>query len=147
MIGTAMVLPFMGYYAQTGDLSQFNWLVIASIVPTHLACGMSTSLPDEPSDRADMRNTSSVLFGVSCNKFLIIILNVTGLVVFMMLNPLGQSLYTLIAICVVPLLGTGTMIAFFSGKPGTKSLDVFVTSAVATTLSFMAGIIIAAFIR
>jgi 1,4-dihydroxy-2-naphthoate octaprenyltransferase len=62
-IGVGIVLPMIGYHAQSGALLGVPWLVLASGFLLGWAGNVLTSLPDTPSDRAASKRSFPVRRG------------------------------------------------------------------------------------
>ncbi len=137
-IGTGMVLPVLGYYAQSGSLTNFPWWIFWIIVPTSFACAIGTSLPDEPSDRLSDKKTITVLLTQQPAKSIVILSNVVSLSLLYYLNRRGQQLNLPVPVFVYLAAVIAAMIPFFSSKPGENKIVIFVTLAVLATLSFIA---------
>jgi len=137
-IGTGMVLPILGYYAQSGSLADFPWWIFLILVPTSFACAIGTSLPDEPSDRLSNKKTLTVFIKQQPAKTIVILMNTLSLALLYYLNSihhqLNISLLTFIYLAAV----IAAMVLFFSSKPGENKIVGFVTLAVLATLSFVA---------
>jgi len=73
-IGVGVVLPCLGYYAQSGGISSISGLALASTFILGLASGITTSLPDTPSDARSQKRTISVLHGQSAARILSLLL-------------------------------------------------------------------------
>jgi len=140
MIGVAAVLPLIGFSAHMGHLEGFPWPLLLVLLPTHLACAMATSLPDEPSDRLSNKRTTTVLLGAWPAKVAIIALNVAAILVFPFASwdlPIATD-WRLMA---VPTLSVALMTPLApSAEPGTKPMLAFVFFAILTTLSIVVGL-------
>jgi len=137
-VGTGMVLPFLGYYAQSGSLTAFPWWVFLIVIPTSFACAVGTSLPDEPSDRASSKRTLTVLIRQQPAKSIVILLNIISLALLYYLNRIQNQLNIPVFTFVYLAAVIAAMIPFFSSKPGENKIVGFVTMAVLSTLSFIA---------
>jgi 1,4-dihydroxy-2-naphthoate octaprenyltransferase len=137
-IGTGMVLPVLGYYAQSGSVTDFPWWVFLILGPTSFACAVGTSLPDEPSDRESGKKTFTVLIGQQPAKGFVMLLNVMSLAVMYCLTGTSSRLNVPGLVFVYLALVIAMMIPFFSSRPGENRLVGFVTLAVLCTLSFVA---------
>jgi 1,4-dihydroxy-2-naphthoate octaprenyltransferase len=133
MLGVGMVLPLFGYYSQSGTFDAFPWWLFAVLLPTNLACGMATSLPDEPSDRKSKKRTSSVLFGIKRNMILIILLNTISLSLLIYFS-LTSSLIDFSYILIFPIIAILLQFPFINAIPGSKKLGNYVALAVTFTL-------------
>ncbi len=136
MVGVGIVLPLFGYYAQSGEFTNFPWFLLAVILPTQLACAMATSLPDEPSDKQSGKRTMSVISGAKITKLTIIVLNTVSIV---FLYAIGGKIFEgqIYAILIIPLIATFLQLFLTESKPGSLKLTIFVTLAVLITLTFM----------
>lgn len=145
MIGVGLVLPLFSYYVQAGSLVQFPWLLIAALLPSQLACAMSTSLPDEPSDRSAAKRTSTVVLGAKVVKVLILTLNLLTILLVLLFSGFGPGSDYSIKIVAVPLIAATGHLAFIRGEPGTFRLAGFNFFSVLTVLSLQGGLAIAFF--
>jgi len=92
-LGTALVLPLLGFYAQSGSIVSFPWKILLAIVPTSFACAVATAVPDAPADAAYNKNTVPVAIGLNRAKALIIVLNVISIILYYLLTePFKNSL-------------------------------------------------------
>lgn len=146
MLGVGGVLPMLGYLAQHGSLSGIYWPYMGLMLLLALSCAMSTSLPDEPSDRLSLKKSSSVLLGGRLNQRLILALNAGAffLLALFMLHGLGYTGMYLIALLCLGLWFSGVLL--LDQKPGSLGLSVFVASSVSFSLLPMAGVSMALFI-
>lgn len=144
-IGTGLLLPLMGYYAQSGKILDFPWQLMIVVLPTSLACAISTALPDEPSDKRSNKRLMPVILGASLAKGLIITLNIISIISFYLLSYPVQNQIISIITRLVPALSLGGMILFIEGKPGEVKLNNFVTLSVILTLSIIIGITVSLF--
>ncbi|MDD9935805.1 MAG: prenyltransferase [Myxococcales bacterium] len=136
MVGVGFCLPLFGYYNQAGTLAAFPWELCAVLLPTHLACAMATSLPDAPSDRQSGKRSATVLLGPARNRAAIGLLNL-GTVAALWWSH-GE-----LWILVLPALCTAGIALGPVGAPGSRTLLVRVALAIATTITVVAGLIIA----
>jgi 1,4-dihydroxy-2-naphthoate polyprenyltransferase len=86
VLGVGVVLPLVGFYAQSGDLTQFPLETLVVILPTQLACAMATSIPDFDSDRQSNKRTSTVLLGQKNVRVAIIALNMVAIAAFFVID-------------------------------------------------------------
>jgi 1,4-dihydroxy-2-naphthoate octaprenyltransferase len=144
MLGVGLVLPLFGYYAQSGTFAEFPWLIMALMLPTNLASGMATSLPDEPSDRLSAKKTSSVIFGVVNNTRVILSLNTVATVLLIIWSVLTKTVPFSFAyiLPVIVLLGAYPL---WKNRPGSEGLNRFVGLSVGYTLALTSVLIIAFF--
>lgn len=142
MTGVGLVLPFFGYYAQSGTTAGFPWELLLVILPTQLACAMTTALPDEPSDRVSKKRTLVVILGAQRTKYLILGLNVISIAAFPFVSWLPPSDPQVYMILFTPALAGIAQIFLINSSPGSRKLTVFVFLSVLTTLSIMGGMAI-----
>ena len=143
--GTGFGLPLLGYYAQSGNLSSFPWIVLLIILPTSLSCAIATALPDRPADVHYSKRTFPVLVGLSRAKITIFILNIMSIVAaFVIIHPLNSRFldYSIRLLHVGAFVG---LILFRKALPGTLKITAFVSMAVITTLSLIAGVTLSMF--
>ena len=138
-IGTAIVLPVLGFYAQSGNLAAFPWYILVAVVPTSYACAIATAIPDEPADRSYNKRTMPVLIGLVGAKALVIILNVISTFVFYLLIGSFQSQVVSVIFLALPPLSILLSIINFKAKPGTGKIAAFGLSAILTTISIIGG--------
>lgn len=146
-LGVGGVLPLVGFTAQGGALTAFPWAVLAMTLPVSLACAVTTSLPDEPSDRSADKRTASVLLGVSGAQATAYALFLLGLAAWMLLRPLGSGLLFHLMPLLLPALLLLLAFTKYGAAPGSKPLTGLVTALVAANVflflgvSLMAGLI------
>ncbi len=137
--GTGFLLPVLGYYAQSGSLWSFPWIVLIAIVPTSLACAIATALPDQPADVKNKKRTIPVLIGIPLSKAAIIILNTASIVLFYIVSKESEISFSNIAIYTVPIAGLLGLFIFVKGQPGTPGITFFGLSAILTTIGIVGG--------
>ncbi len=64
MLGCAIVLPLMGYYAQLNTLNDFPWPILLPFAIYHLASAIATTVADRSADKIAGKNTLAVRLGV-----------------------------------------------------------------------------------
>jgi 1,4-dihydroxy-2-naphthoate octaprenyltransferase len=133
-LGVALCLPLFGYYNQAGTLAGFPFELMQVLVPTHLACAMATSLPDEPSDRGSGKRSASVWLGPARNRWLIVVLDAASVLALW-----HQTRHA--GVTVAPALCALALAIGPLGAPGTRLLSVRVALAVGCTLSIVLGLI------
>jgi 1,4-dihydroxy-2-naphthoate octaprenyltransferase len=69
-IGCGFVLPYFGYYLQTGILSEFPFLLSTVFIIFHALSSIATSLPDTKSDFKAGKSTLAVTVGVRKTAYL-----------------------------------------------------------------------------
>jgi len=146
MIGVGLVLPLFGFYLQAGTFAGFPVRYLAVLFPLQLACAFSTTLPDEPSDRAGGKRTLSVLIGIHRAKRVVVALHIVAPVILAgVLLPEG-SLTSLFAVIAVPIPAIAGMLVFRSrAMPGNRAMLLFVTFSILATLGLTAAMAIERF--
>jgi 1,4-dihydroxy-2-naphthoate octaprenyltransferase len=145
MLGVGVVLPIVGFYAQSGTIMDFPMEAFAVILPTQLACAMGTSIPDYQSDKASNKRTSTVLLGVFKVRTAIIVLNLVSIGAFFLLTwqHMASLRHTgpLVAVALVALV----LLFLMQPKPERRHIFLFVlfsilvTTGVMGSLSYMAA--------
>jgi len=133
MVGTGVVLPFFGWYAQAGTTVGFPVLYLAAILPTMLACAITTSLPDEISDRESRKRSASVLLGQRPAQTMVIALH-TASIVFLFLVSRARADGAVSSLGLVALLAIVAQLLLFGGSPGSSRLLWFGASSIVATL-------------
>ena len=145
MLGVGIVLPLIGFAAQSGQVATFPWFLLIAILPTQLACAMGTALPDESSDRHSEKRTAPVLLGPTPARLMVVAAHLASVAALLLLPwpPVQRGvIYGLLAIPV--LSGIGQL--FFLHVPaGSKALTLSVGLSVLTTLALMGIMSYAAF--
>jgi 1,4-dihydroxy-2-naphthoate polyprenyltransferase len=118
MFGVGGILPVIGYLAQHGNLSGISWPLIGLMLLLALTCAMSTSLPDEPSDKVSSKTNSTVLLGNLNNQKLILALNGIALIVLLLIPVSGLRSPDLFFIVVLSFLLWISGIWFLGNRPG-----------------------------
>jgi 1,4-dihydroxy-2-naphthoate octaprenyltransferase len=62
-LGVGVLLPLIGWYAQTGELAAFPWLALVPLFLLGLASNINTALPDHVADARVAKRTWSVRYG------------------------------------------------------------------------------------
>jgi 1,4-dihydroxy-2-naphthoate octaprenyltransferase len=135
MLGVGLILPLIGYGAQISGIAEFPWMLLATLLPFNLATGMSTALPDEPSDRESNKRTTAVLWGGLAARGAIIGLYVIGAIAYIW----SGGPITHLAVTAISLLALLLLIR--SAHPGTKSILGFVFFAILANLGFLISVI------
>jgi 1,4-dihydroxy-2-naphthoate octaprenyltransferase len=143
MVGVGIVLPCMGYVAQTGKLETFPWPLLYVVLPTQLACAIGTAIPDEPSDRKSLKRTVAVLLGVPLARTMVILLHLTtvSLIALLPFGELGIEVHPTWSI--TAFIAIGGQCLFFSSAPGSRSIFIATFLSVLTTLVSMTALITA----
>jgi len=147
MFGVGGLLPVIGYLAQHGSLSGISWPLIGLMLLLALTCAMSTSLPDEPSDKVSSKKSSTVLLGNLNNQKLILALNGIALFVLLLIPVRGLRSPDLFFIVVLSFVLWISGIWFLDSRPGSQGLLVFVALSVSFSLLPMAGLSLILFFR
>jgi len=133
-LGTAVVLPVLGFVGQGAPLTAFRPAWLLMLLPLRYACACATALPDEPSDRASHKRTVVVLASSRVTSLLMFAaaLLAWGLAYFGSLSLPRLSLAAL-----APSILSGVMsLALISAAPGTRGMILRVGSAVIATLAY-----------
>ncbi len=147
MAGVGLILPVFGYYIQAGALEHFQWRYIAALLPLHLACALSTTLPDEPSDRAGGKNTIAVILGGRRVKSIILALHLLTLFVLAGVILSENSLIVFLSIIAVSMAAiTGLIVSLARAVPGSRAMLVFVSCSILATLGLNTSIAIERFV-
>lgn len=142
MLGVGVILPLFGFVAQGGELSLFPTLFILMMLPSQLAMAISTSLPDEPSDRSSNKRTTVVILGADQAKTAIIFLYLLSLILFLAndafdVRSLGVILFIIIMIILI--LTLSSIFIFKQATPGSKWLFLGVALSILTNTVFVLG--------
>ena len=145
MAGVGGLLPLFGYYIQAGSIGLFPWGYLAVLLPLNLACAVSTTLPDEPSDRLGHKQTFSVMAGISKAKLLVVLLYVSALLIYAAANWDLLAPCRLVAVVTVPVLAAAGMMYFgMRAVPGERAMLFFVFFSIMFTVFFTAGMALVA---
>jgi 1,4-dihydroxy-2-naphthoate polyprenyltransferase len=125
-IGLGIVLPLFGFYIATGTISSYPWEILGILLPTQIACAITTSLPDEISDRISLKKTVSVIYGNIYAKFIILSLQCTALFLCFYLD---------YGIFYLAWFFVSISIIWLDGIPGSKRLNFFIFFQLFATLS------------
>ncbi|MEM1348000.1 MAG: prenyltransferase, partial [Myxococcota bacterium] len=137
-LGMGLVLPLLGYVAQAGTTQGFPWVAMWFFVPLQLAGGMATSLPDEPSDRASKKRTTSVTWGNKVTKILIVCILLATLVTWVFATGPSRGITPTWYALATPIASIAGMILVGAwAKPGTLALNVFVFFGILANLSIV----------
>lgn len=140
MLGVGLVLPLIGYSAQSGSMSGFGWAFLVPVLLFSLTCAMSTALPDEPSDRKSRKRSSAVLLGTRTSQWSILVIN-AAVLCFLLMAPLSGTTFTERAL--ISGLGTTiwlTSLAFLGSRPGSRAVTIFVALQVSLFLVGLIGL-------
>ncbi len=139
MVGVAGVLPLFGYYVQAGSLQAFPWALLLLLFPTHLACAISTSLPDYPADKASGKKTSAVRFSPKTARRWVMGLQLLSIVFLHVTAVVSFPWNWLVSI--VPLMSLFMMARLgATAEAGSTSLFYFVAFAILGVLAFVVGL-------
>ncbi len=140
MTGVGIVLPLIGYTAQGGSLVNLPYISILILIPAQLAMAISTSLPDEPSDKISLKNTTVVLIGRNKAGILVVLLYVITFIAFLLSYKIGFSnpLEQIFVLFFALLIFVQIMITTFSDfKPGSLQMFYLVFLSILTNTSFI----------
>jgi 1,4-dihydroxy-2-naphthoate polyprenyltransferase len=140
MLGVGLVLPLIGYCAQSGGMSGFGWAFLVPVLLFSLTCAMSTALPDEPSDRKFRKRSSAVLLGTRISQWVIVVINAAALC-FLLMAPLAGTTFPGRAL--ISGLGMAvwlTSLGFLGSRPGSRALTIFVALQVSLFLVGLIGL-------
>lgn len=96
-LGVGLVLPLVGYYAQSGSLSETPWSALAPLVLLGFVSNILTALPDTPADRAAGKATWPVRRGEAAARRDALVLLGVGLLLAAQLSPPLSPSATLLA--------------------------------------------------
>ena len=146
IMGVAIVLPIIGYYAQSNvvHLMKLPWNLVLVLLPFHLSSAVSTSLPDYPSDKTCHKKTLVVLLEPQKAKYLVIFLNFLSIFLFVLTGWIGVREYTTYIIVLGPFIANLSMLFLIRGSDaGTPRLTAFVAmNVIGVTILFNLMIII-----
>lgn len=142
--GCALLLPLLGYYAQTGTLAGFPGIVLLPFFSYHLISAVATTIPDVAADRQAGKHTLAVRLGIrSAARWSIALGLVAAAAGFMLLKPVGFWEHALM-LCFPPAaLGAA---AFLSRRLETSPRAIFFYDGlmVAIPIAYAAGFCISA---
>lgn len=137
MLGVGVVLPWVGFYAQAGQMGAFPLETFFAILPTQIACAMATSMPDRDSDERSHKHTSSVLLGLRPVGLLVVLLNAVswGALVWIGWGDFGRQIFTGAFV----LTGVWLVLLLLSVRsfPSGPAVFRFVLLSILTSLSIM----------
>lgn len=134
-LGVGVVLPLIGFAAQSGSIENFPWWLLAFVVPLQYACAITTALPDEPSDRRAKKRTVPVLVGGTFSRVFVLLANTGVASVY--------SIYFYSPWVTVAWIGVGLQLAtVFKSTPGSWQMNVFAFSSILTNLAIVASEVI-----
>ena len=140
VIGVGVVLPLIGYVSQLGSLMQFPIMLIAVLLPAQYAMAISTSLPDEPSDRLSNKHTTVVILGVPLSRVLLFALFLLTLSILLTLIPIANIHSALLLVTIVSMI----VLSYFSINknviPGSKPMTVLVAFSIFLNTFIVASI-------
>lgn len=144
-LGVGVVLPLIGFAAQTGRIDTFPWIVLVAVLPTQLACAAGTALPDELSDRETRKHTAPVLMGSRATRALIVAVHILSIAALLLLPwpPAQQDMVRWLLL--IPAASALAGLAFVGTRAGTPRMTLSVALSVTTTLSIMGIMAYAAF--
>ncbi len=135
--GVGGLLPVFGFYAQAGTLAGFPWVLLAVLLPTHVACAIATALPDEPSDRASHKRTAVVLLGPRGARLAVIGLNGASLFAFIQVGGLPLDSGIVVLLLAIPTVANLAQLLLLDSQPGTRRVLVHVFLAILVTMSLV----------
>lgn len=140
MLGVGLVLPLLGFYAQSGGLEGFSWPLLATVLPLQLMCAMCTALPDEPSDRASCKRTTTVWMGPGPARLTILLLGLLALLAFPFVSWLPVQAPEHLWMLLTPALAWLGMLLLSPGAvAGSLRVKLFVFLGILVNLSWMLG--------
>jgi 1,4-dihydroxy-2-naphthoate octaprenyltransferase len=146
MIGVGLVLPLFGFYLQAGTFAGFPIRYLAVLLPLQLACAFSTTLPDEPSDRAGGKKTISVLFGIHRARQVVVALHIAAPLILAGVMLPESAFASLLRVVAVSIPAVAGMLACMPrATPGNRAMLGFVTFSILATLGLTAAMAIERF--
>ena len=146
MIGVGLVLPLFGFYLQAGSFAGFPVRYLAVLFPLQLACAFSTTLPDEPSDRAGGKKTIAVLFGIHRARQVVVALHIAAPLILAGVMLQESALASLLRVVAVSIPAVAGMLACMPrAMPGNRAMLGFVTFSILATLGLTAAMAIERF--
>jgi 1,4-dihydroxy-2-naphthoate polyprenyltransferase len=129
MLGVGVVLPVVGYLAQGGSYDTLPWLFIVALLPSQYAMAISTSLPDEPSDKESQKRTTVVILGVKNAKRVMLMLYALAIAGVTLLSTTDSAFIFLIFGLVILFV---QIYIYYNKrpKPGDFSMFIFVSLAI-----------------
>lgn len=147
MTGVGVILPVFGYYIQAGSLEAFPWRYVVALLPLQLACAFSTTLPDEPSDRAGGKKTIAVMLGGNRAKVVVLVLHLLALLLLAGVILPENSLIGFLSVIAVSIAAlSGLILSRARAVPGSRSMLAFVTCSILATLGLTTSIAIERFV-
>ncbi len=142
MLGVGLILPLIGYIGQGNTFIDLPFLYVLFLMPAQLAMAISTSLPDEPSDRETDKNTTVVKLGnQSARIFIVFLYALTLSLVFY--SEINQHVHLVFSLV---LLGLLFVLTGFSVRktvlPGTQPMFYLVAVSILTNTLIVTGIAI-----
>lgn len=141
MLGVGIILPLIGFIAQAGSLSQFPVLIVLILLPAQYAMALSTSLPDEPSDRLSNKRTTVVILGIVPSRIILVLLYMLTLtLVFLIsLEPINPFVLSIMAIVFTLLLS----LAFNKNvMPGSRTMVLMVACSIIFNTLIVSALVI-----
>lgn len=141
MLGLGAVLPLLAFSAQAGDLTGFPWLLLAVLLPLHLATAVATALPDMPSDARAHKRTLVVLYGLGPARRFILVLAAGALLLHLSFVHEALGLAAVPAGWVLTLPGLALLIATLlhaRSEPGTRLLDLLLFLLILVNVAYLA---------
>ena len=138
MIGVGLILPLVGFLSQGGALNLFPWLIAIVFLPSQLAMAMSTSMPDEPSDRLSKKQTSTVLLGVKTSQYVMISLYAISVFLLLLISKVSIPLLWLISLFALILIQF-LLVTFKNPKPGNPFMMILVSLSILTNTLLVLG--------
>lgn len=134
-LGLGLILPYFGFYIQSNSLIGLPSLLLCILFPTHLACAIATSLPDQPSDKLSAKKTFTVRFGSDFAKATILVLQIISLVLLWSYFQIGFQNLKMEFLVYLPIIGILLSLPFFRSNPGETKLSFFVFFSLLTTMA------------
>lgn len=142
MMGVGVVLPLIGYLSQGGNINAFPWVIMIIILPTQLAMAISTSLPDEPSDRFSSKRTTVVILGSNKAKLLIILLytiSLISIVIYKEANTINLNGLFFIIVVFSSIILQLLILINYSTDAGSTKISYFVLLSILTNTVIILG--------
>lgn len=132
MLGVGVVLPVVGYLAQGGAYETLPWLMIMALLPAQYGMAISTSLPDEPSDKESQKRTTVVILGVKRSQALMLGLFALAIGAVTLLSTI-TSTFVFLTLGIIILLSQ--LIIFYAKKPKPGDFSMFLLVSLAILLN------------
>ena len=140
VIGVAIILPLVAFLSHGGTMGAVLWAPILALLPAQFAMAVSTSLPDEPSDKTSGKHTTVVnLGGQKARVLMILLFLLSYFVSVVIIQNNGAALWPVL-LAAFPFALLVSIALKYNAIPGSRLLSGVVLLAILTNTTLVLSV-------